>query len=256
MGVIANVDSKLARHKRRLHLRFNRRRLRRGLRIIPNLFTLGNAFFGFSSIVFAAQDNILAAAYFILLGALMDGLDGRIARYMKVTSEFGTQLDSLCDAISFCLAPSLLIYFWQLHTLHSVGFLACAVFLLAGIGRLARFNISHQQQTVFSLGLPTTIAGCFLATVAISCNQYYFSAHELLFLTGLVLILAWFMVSKVPCPTFKQVPRDAYRIFTGITIAFVITMGFINVLLWGFLAYFAYTFLRIFLVTFARTPKN
>ncbi len=255
MGVTTKVDSKFARHRRLLRLRFTRQRLKHGLRLIPNLFTLGNAFFGFASIIFAAQDNIVAAAYFILLGALMDGLDGRIARYMKVTSEFGTQLDSLCDAVSFCLAPSLLVYFWQLHTLHSLGFIACGIFLLAGIVRLARFNVTHQQQTVFSIGLTTTVAGCFLATTAIAYQRYYFSSSASIALLAIVLFLAWIMTSNVACPTFKKVSRSTYGIFTGVSLAFVITMGLINVLLWGFFAYFAYIFLRVFWLKF-HTPKN
>ena len=255
MGFVTKVDSKFARHKRRLRMRFNRQRLQRGLRIIPNLFTLGNGFFGFAAIVFAAQDHILAAAYFILLGALMDGLDGRIARYMKVTSELGTQLDSLCDAISFCLAPSLLLYFWQLHTVGSLGFIACATFSLAGILRLARFNITSQQQTIYSIGVTTTVAGCLLATISIACQPYYFTTPMCFGLLLIVLFLAWLMVSTIPFPTFKQISRSTYGVFCGVSIAFIITMGFTNVLLYGFISYFAYTFLRILWLKF-HTPKN
>lgn len=255
MGFVTKVDGKLARHKRRLRVRFNRHRLQRGLRIIPNLFTLGNGFFGFAAIVFAAQDHILAAAYFILLGALMDGLDGRIARYMKVTSELGTQLDSLCDAISFCLAPSLLIYFWQLHTVGSLGFITCATFSLAGIMRLARFNITAEQQTIYSIGVTTTMAGCFLATITIACQQYYFTSSMCFGLLLLTLFLAWLMVSTIPFPTFKQASRSAYGIVAGVSVAFIITMGFTTVLLYGFLSYFTYAFLRFFWLKF-HTPKN
>ncbi|MBM3893794.1 CDP-diacylglycerol--serine O-phosphatidyltransferase [Candidatus Dependentiae bacterium] len=255
MGFVTKVDGKFARHKRRMRVRFNRHRLQRGLRIIPNLFTLGNGFFGFTAIVLAAQDHILAASYFILLGALMDGLDGRIARYMKITTELGTQLDSLCDAISFCLAPSLLIYFWQLYAVGSLGFMACATFALAGIMRLARFNITAQQQTLYSTGVTTTIAGCFLATLTIAYQHYYFTSSMRLSLLLGALMLAWLMISAIPFPTFKQVSGNAYGIFAGIGVAFIITMGFINVLLWGFLSYFAYTFLRFFWLKF-HTPKN
>ncbi len=255
MGFVTKLDSKLSRHRRRLRLRFSRHRLQRGLRIIPNLFTLGNAFFGFASIVFAANNNIVAAAYFILLGALMDGLDGRIARYMKVTSDFGTQLDSLCDAVSFCLAPSLLMYFWQLHTIGILGFIACAAFLFAGIVRLARFNVTHEQQTVYSIGVTTTVAACFLATITIASQQYYFTTGACGLLIIIVLFLAKLMISTIPFPTFKQVSRSTYGIFASISFAFMITMGLINVLLAGFISYFAYTFIRILLVKF-HTPKN
>ncbi len=255
MGFVTKVDGTFARQKRRLRIHFKRRGIERGLRIIPNLFTLGNGFFGFTAIVLAAQDHILAASYFILLGALMDGLDGRIARYMKITSELGTQLDSLCDAVSFCLAPSILIYFWQLSAIESIGFMGCATFALAGIMRLARFNITANQQTIYSSGVTTTIAGCFLATISIACQHYYFSNSMRLYLLIATLLLAWLMVSTIPFPTFKQVSGNTYSIIAGIVFAFIVTMGLINVLLWGFLSYFAYTFLRFFWVKF-HTPKN
>src|SRR3990172_8049212 len=139
--------------KKRLRLIF-----KRGLQVLPNLFTLGNAFFGFCAIIFAAHGNMIAAAYFILWGALFDALDGRVARYAQVTSEFGMQLDSLCDSISFCMAPAVLMYLWQLHNIGIVGFLSCSFFLVAGLLRLAKFNLTHNQQQIAFIGVPTTVA--------------------------------------------------------------------------------------------------
>jgi len=83
----------------------------RGVSIIPHLFTLGNAFFGFISIIFASQGLFVAASHFILMGALMDALDGRIARLLQAESPIGVELDSLCDAITFCLSPAILMYY-------------------------------------------------------------------------------------------------------------------------------------------------
>jgi CDP-diacylglycerol--serine O-phosphatidyltransferase len=247
MGLVSNIDGRAPRLRRRFKLR---QRFQNRLHIIPNIFTLGNAFFGFSSIVFAAHNNVIAAAYFILLGALLDGLDGRIARYLKTTSELGTQLDSLSDAVSFCLAPAALIYFWELHKLGIWGFVTCAFFMLAGLLRLARFNLTHQQQTIFSMGTTTTVAGCFLATIALHCQEHFFAHYELIGILGIVLALAWLMISKIPFPVFKQLSRKAYGISTGISLAFFITMGFIQVLLYAFLGYFAYTFFRLFFIKF------
>ncbi|NDD54537.1 hypothetical protein EBZ39_11795, partial [bacterium] len=152
MGFVTRFAGKNRRMRKRLHFR---QRLVRSLHIIPNLFTLGNAFFGFCSIILAAHGNIVGAAYFILMGALMDGLDGRVARFMKISSDFGTQLDSLCDTVTFCLAPSILLYFWELKKLGVLGVVIAGMFLLSGILRLARFNITHDEQFIISTGVTT-----------------------------------------------------------------------------------------------------
>lgn len=226
--------------KRRLRLRFNRLYLQKGLRILPNLFTLGNAFFGFCSIVFASYGDLVAAAYFILLGALMDGLDGRIARYVHVTSEFGMQLDSLCDGISFGLAPAMLVYVWQLKKIGGVGFLACAIFLLAGLLRLARFNITHTQQSRFFLGTPIPIAGCFLATLVLNTRNLIFNPAATILLLLLVLTLAGCMVSSIPFPTFKQLSKSTYAISLIALSVVAVTMGLVKVLLILFVGYFLF----------------
>jgi Phosphatidylserine synthase len=125
--------------------------LRNGIRFLPFLFTLGNAFFGFCSIVLAFEGELIDSAYCIFLGAMMDALDGRIARFMKVESALGLELDSLCDAISFCLAPAFLAYVWHLRWLGASGIVIGAFFLLAGLFRLARFNLLHDEQGTFFL---------------------------------------------------------------------------------------------------------
>jgi CDP-diacylglycerol--serine O-phosphatidyltransferase len=181
-----------------------------GARLFPFLFTFGNAFFGFFSIILAFEGEKVTAAYCIFISALMDALDGRVARLMKVESELGVELDSLCDAISFCLAPAFLIYVWQLRTFGFVGAVIGALFLLAGLFRLARFNLLHDEQTVFFIGLPTTIAGCFVATILLNAHTL---KHTLLLAynvwlpfinAGLLLVLAWLMISSVRFPAFKR----------------------------------------------------
>jgi CDP-diacylglycerol---serine O-phosphatidyltransferase len=191
--------------KRRIFL--SRQSFKKSLHILPNLFTLGNAFFGFCSIIFSAQADYVAAAYFILLGALMDALDGRIARFVDVTSEFGMQLDSLSDAISFGLAPAMLIYLWQLKKIGGLGLFACALFLMAGILRLARFNITHSKQFVCFTGTPITIAGCFLAIVLLNTKNMFFNSYKVILLFSLVVIMSMLMVSKIPFPSLKKLPK-------------------------------------------------
>lgn len=213
-------------------------RQRRTFALLPNLFTLGNAFFGFCSLVFSAQGDFVAAAYFILLGALMDALDGRIARMLGISSDLGLQLDSLSDAVSFCLAPAFLMYMWELKYAGFLGFMTCSIFLLAGLFRLARFNITSEEQTIFFLGIPTTLAGCFLATMLINSQHLDFHLTHIFGLVCLVTILAYLMVSSLPFPTFKQLSRRWAMLGALFTSAFVIAMGLLKVLLFFFILYF------------------
>lgn len=222
----------------------NKRRLalKKGLSLLPNLFTLSNAFFGFSSIIFAARADYFSAAYFILLGALMDALDGRIARLLGVSSEIGLQLDSLADAISFCLAPAILIYFWQLKFIGLLGLFFSSLFFLAGILRLARFNVIASQQTIFFLGLPTTIAGCFLAILFLNTNFKYENKLLLPLVLIITLILSFLMVSQVKFPAFKQklfsLSKNWHKVIFVILFAFVFVMQLNKSLFFLFLFYF------------------
>jgi len=187
--------------------RLRRRRwelIERGLFVVPHLFTLGNAFFGFCSLILAANGEMVAAAHFILLGALMDMLDGRIARLFGTASEFGVQIDSLSDIISFCCAPAFLVYSWQLHRAGFFGIVVSFLFLAAGMVRLARYNIIHQEQTLFFLGLPTTIAGCFLASLILNIPVATFHGAPLIGLIAIVIALSLLMVSFLKFPAFKR----------------------------------------------------
>jgi CDP-diacylglycerol---serine O-phosphatidyltransferase len=192
--------------KQRVYSSLKKRKsvLKKGISILPNLFTLGNAFFGFYSVVFAANSEFVAAASCILLGALMDALDGRVARLAKVTSLLGLQLDSLADAITFCFAPAFLVYFAYLKSFGLLGILAVTLYLSSGLLRLARFNLISKQQTIYFLGLPSTISGCFLASVVLYTTNQSFHYFYSLFYIFLVCLLAGLMVSRVPFFAFKQ----------------------------------------------------
>ena len=230
---------------RRFRKLSNKRRLalKKGLSLLPNIFTLSNAFFGFCSIVFTARADYFAAAYFILLGALMDALDGRIARLLGASSEIGLQLDSLADAISFCLAPAFLIYFWQLKSIGFLGLFLSSLFFLTGILRLARFNVIASQQTIFFLGLPTTIAGCFLAILFLNTNFKYDNQLLLPLVLIISLILSFLMVSRVRFPAFKQklfsLSKNWHKVAFVILFAVVFVMQFHKTLFFLFLIYFS-----------------
>jgi CDP-diacylglycerol--serine O-phosphatidyltransferase len=241
MAFVKNLD-KFIHRRPRPKVVFRRLQLERGLRILPNLFTLGNALFGFYSIIFAAYGDFIAAAYFILLGALMDALDGRIARYAHVTSELGLQLDSLCDGISFCLAPAVLAYLWKLKYMGEIGFVACALFCLMGLLRLARFNLTQSQQSIAFRGAPTPLAGCFIATVLLNTRSMVFSPMHLIILLTLVIFLAFLMVSNVPFPTFKHLRKNTYALALFAFTAVFITLGLVKVLFIVLVSYIILSF--------------
>lgn len=137
--------------------------------VLPNLFTTGNLFFGFFSIVKGLQQDFAWAASAILLAAIFDVLDGRIARLTKGTSEFGVQYDSLCDLVSFGLAPAFLMYQYGLHEFGRIGWIVCFLFLACGALRLARFNVQSSVGKASGdfTGLPIPMAAggvaCFVA---------------------------------------------------------------------------------------------
>lgn len=182
------------------------RRLRE---LIPFLFTFSNVLFGFSSIVKTIEGNFVAAAAYIMLAAVMDGLDGRIARYLGTAGDLGSELDSLCDAISFCLAPAVLLYTWYLQGFgHGWLFVpALVIYVCAGLLRLARFNLSGNDQQLFFLGLPTTIAAVFFAQIVLyrelvsESPLARFLGEKVL--VGLIASIAFLMVSSVRFPAFK-----------------------------------------------------
>src|SRR3989338_3074570 len=108
--------------------------------LIPFFFTFGNVFFGFYSIIKTIEGDFIAAALCIMAAAIMDAIDGRLARFLGTAGDLGSELDSLCDAVSFCLAPSVLLYSWYLHDFGHAGLFvpALVLYLCAGLFRLAR----------------------------------------------------------------------------------------------------------------------
>lgn len=218
---------------------------KRGIRFIPFLFTLGNAFFGFCAIALAVGGERIAAMYCIFLSAMMDALDGRVARLMKVESALGLELDSLCDAISFCLAPAFLSYVLLLRSAGFLGIFICSLFLMAGLLRLGRFNVLHDQQKTFFIGLPTTIAGCFLVTVLLNANTLIYNPWIVFAISFLLLILSWLMISSIRFPAFKKgairVRKHYYVVCVVILFAVMAVMRLQFSLLVFFVGYFFVT---------------
>ncbi|MBP3951351.1 CDP-diacylglycerol--serine O-phosphatidyltransferase [Bacillus suaedae] len=156
---------------------------------IANTLTLFNLSLGALAIIFIIQDELRLALVFITVAALLDRLDGAAARKFNCTSEFGKQLDSLSDIISFGVAPAFLIYQASLYVFGYPGILLTIFFIICGAIRLARFNVTTNNQ--FFVGLPITAAGCVL-TFQLFMVPYFHPAY-FMFIT---LILSVMMISS------------------------------------------------------------
>ena len=179
-------------------------RMRKGIYLIPSLFTVANIFCGFLSIVASSRGDFEFAAVLILVAIFADMLDGRIARLTGTTSAFGEAYDSLADVISFGVAPGLLAFQWGLWEVPRVGMAVSFLFLVAGSIRLARFSSTHHDPDHF-IGLPIPAgAGAISMLVLLSpspVSHPYFIPVVVAFLIGLCLL----MVSNLPYASFKGV---------------------------------------------------
>lgn len=167
---------------------------------IPSLFTVGNLFLGIISIMLAFHNNYDLAALMIIIAMLLDGLDGRVARALNAQSEFGKELDSLSDVISFGVAPAFIMYVVAFSDMNpALGWVVTAIFPICGALRLARFNVKAGIPGYF-IGLPIPAAGGVACTLALF--------HESIpapYLIIAMLLLSYLMVSTVKYPNFKKV---------------------------------------------------
>lgn len=204
----------------------SKKRYKQSLFVIPYLFTYLNAIFGFLSILKAFEGDFITAAYYIILAALMDGCDGRLARALGSASYFGMELDSLCDAISFCLAPTILIYCWIPNTIALPGKLALAFYLCAGLARLAKFNTTTDKQQTDFIGLPTTIAAFFISSLVLYDSWIESHSWKLLLnkpvLFSVICFIAYLMVSSVRFYSFKKykfnLPKDYPKLLIAVVL--------------------------------------
>jgi CDP-diacylglycerol--serine O-phosphatidyltransferase len=197
-----NPEFKLFRSKRAVR-GHDRRGIRRGVSLLPSLFTLANLFCGWACVVHAMKGDISTAAPFIGFAVVLDMLDGRIARMTGTTSDFGVQLDSLADLISFGMAPAVLAFQWGLEPLGRLGWAAGFVYLTAAALRLARFNIQVVTDKRYFVGLPSpAAAGLVAATV------FYFpeplTTYRLALVGAVMMVVpALLMVSTIKFQSFK-----------------------------------------------------
>jgi CDP-diacylglycerol--serine O-phosphatidyltransferase len=201
-------------------------RFRRGASILPSVFTTGNLFLGFWAIVRTMNGQLEEAAPLIFLAILLDVFDGRIARMTGTTSEFGGQLDSLADAVSFGVAPALLAYRWAFASVPRAGWLAAFLFVMCGILRLARFNVQrHAVDGRYFVGMPIPAAAAQIAAIVHCAPATVTSRPAASLVLALVSSLAFLMVSTVRYESFKHLDlrvRRSYISVLGIGIVFLL----------------------------------
>lgn len=164
---------------------------------IPNIVTLSNLLLGLISLLYTMNEQYAVAAVAILLAMLMDGMDGKIARKLDAASDFGKQLDSLCDLVSFGVAPSLLIYNSSLRESGLIALIVVLLFPLCGAVRLAKFNVSEAKD--YFIGIPITLAGALLAFIVLISLKL---SLPIMFLSLLIFLLSYLMVSNLKIPKY------------------------------------------------------
>jgi CDP-diacylglycerol--serine O-phosphatidyltransferase len=198
------------------------RRFRRGVYLLPSMFTVANMFCGYACVVYAMRGEYVMAAPFIGVAIVLDMLDGRIARLTGTSSAFGLELDSLADVISFGLAPAILALSWGLAPLGRLGWAAGFLFVAGAAMRLARFNIqSAAVDKRYFVGLPSPAAAAVPAATVFAYPYGLHDYREALPALAMVLTPAFLMVSTVRFRSFKTFDlgwRRSYRnliLFTG-----------------------------------------
>ncbi len=187
------------------------RRLRRGIHVLPTMFTVGNLFCGYSSAVQSSIGNLELAALLVIVAAVLDGLDGRIARLTGTTTEFGLEFDSLADVISFGIAPALLAYNWALRP-SRIGWSLAFVYLVCAAMRLARFNLrTAPSDKRYFVGLPSPMAGAVVAALVYAFPEPTRGRTPAVLCAALVFVVAVLMISRIRYRSFREADLRSRR---------------------------------------------
>lgn len=182
------------------------RRMAMYIYVLPNLMTTCNLFAGFFSVIQALRGNFLWAAYAIVVAAIFDQLDGRLARLTRSTSKFGAEYDSICDVVSFGMAPAILLFLWALEPFGRVGWVACFLYVACGALRLARFNVQATivEKNYFQ-GLPIPMAAGIVASSVLAFTDLGWESLGSRLLLFMTILLAFVMVSTFRYRSFKDI---------------------------------------------------
>ncbi len=205
--------------------------------LLPNILTLGGVCLGISSIKFSIDGNFSLAVTLILLAAILDALDGRVARLIKGTSEFGKELDSLTDFVSFGIAPVLILYFWELNTYGKLGWAIALIYSVCCVLRLARFNLTRVENNQewknnFFEGVPSPAGGLLILMPLIyELSNFNIEIDFKRFTPYLTILIALLLVSKIPTLSLKKI-----SISSKTTVFLLLSVGiiFISLLFYTF----------------------
>ena len=203
--------------------------------LLPNILTLAGVCLGISSIKFSIDGNFSLAVTLILFAAILDALDGRIARLIKGTSEFGKELDSLTDFVSFGIAPVFILYFWELNSYGKLGWAITLIYSVCCVLRLARFNLTKTQdgeewKNNFFEGVPSPAGGLLILMPLIyELTNLNFGIEIKSFTPYFTVIIAILLVSKIPTLALKKIsisPKATVFLLLGIGIVFIFLLSY------------------------------
>ncbi|MFH1350925.1 MAG: CDP-diacylglycerol--serine O-phosphatidyltransferase [Pseudomonadota bacterium] len=200
---------------------------RKGIFILPNLFTSACLFGGFYAIIAAIQGRYEAAAVAIILSGVCDGLDGRVARFTHTTTQFGVEYDSLADLVAFGVAPGILAFEWALEPFGRLGWLAAFLYVICGALRLARFNVQKaSMEPNYFKGLPIPAAASFIASLVLFTSALGgMPENKPLVIIIMVFTLSFLMVSTINYFSFKKFDiRDQkpFNVLVSIILIFIV----------------------------------
>jgi CDP-diacylglycerol--serine O-phosphatidyltransferase len=198
--------------------------VKRGIHLLPNLFTTANLFSGFYGIIASINHHYGTAAIAILVSCLFDTLDGKVARFTGSDSRFGVEYDSLADLVAFGVGPALLVYFWALEPFGRLGLAAAFLFVACGALRLARFNIQvNTASKRYFIGLPIPAAASAVATTVMLFHRMGVGEPTKRFLVlAMTYMLACLMVSNIPYKSFKEIDRLQQMPFRALVLAILL----------------------------------
>ena len=221
-------------------------KMRKGIYILPNLFTSGNLFCGFWAIISVLDEKFFYAAVAILLACVFDILDGKVARLSGATSKFGVQYDSLADLVSFGIAPAMLAFSWALRPYGKFGWLAAFVFVACGALRLARFNVqSSSGEAKYFKGLPIPAAASMVAlTILLYLRLIETGWVKDIIILVMIWVLAFLMVSNIRYFSFKELDlsnRKPFNLFILIILTMIVIVMEPVIVLSGFILFYVFS---------------
>lgn len=187
--------------------------------LVPNAVTAANIVLGFLSMLAAADGRFELAVYMLVLAVLLDTFDGRVARLLKATSKFGQEMDSFSDAVSFCVAPAFLAQRAMLQDLAGLGVIVSCLYLVAGVFRLVRFNLTSDihHKARYAMGVPTPVGAGYVMAAVLMRDQISAPVGAVV-----VLVMALLMISRLPLPEMRGRSLVTYAILVGIANYFVV----------------------------------